>query len=68
MKKLTLTIILVCAAVVSSMAQRFVYVDSEYILKHIPEYNSAQKQLDALSDQWQKEVDLKLFGVFIIVK
>ena len=45
------------------MAQRFVYVDSEYILKHIPEYNSAQKQLDALSDQWQKEVDTKFADI-----
>ena len=63
MKKLTLTFLLVCAAVVSSMAQRFVYVDSEYILKHIPEYNSAQKQLDALSDQWQKDVDAKFADI-----
>ncbi len=45
------------SATLGAMAQRFVYVDSEYILKHIPEYNSAQKQLDALSEQWQKEVD-----------
>jgi outer membrane protein len=63
MKKLTLTLLFVCAAVVSCMAQRFVYVDSEYILKHIPEYNSAQKQLDALSDQWQKEVDTKFADI-----
>src|SRR5690606_7270035 len=40
-----------------AFAQRFAYVDSEYILKHIPEYVAAQKQLDALSQQWQKEVD-----------
>lgn len=43
----------------SVFAQRLAYVDSEYILKHIPEYSSAQKQLDALSDQWQKEIELK---------
>lgn len=42
---------------VGAFAQRFAYVDSEYILKHIPEYTSAQKQLDALSAQWQKELD-----------
>jgi outer membrane protein len=39
------------------LAQRFAYVDSDYILKHMPDYVSAQKQLGALSDQWQKEVD-----------
>lgn len=41
----------------TASAQRFAYVDSEYILRHIPEYLAAQKQLDALSVQWQEEVD-----------
>lgn len=41
----------------SAFAQRFAYVDSEYILNHIPEYTAAQKQLNSLSQQWQKEVD-----------
>lgn len=41
----------------SAFAQRFAYVDTEYILKHIPEYTSAQKQLDDLSVKWQAEVD-----------
>ncbi len=54
-------IILVAAftflSVTAALAQRFAYVDSEYILKHIPDYISAQKQIGALSDQWQKEVD-----------
>ncbi len=43
----------------ASFAQRLAYVDSDYILKHLPEYSSAQKQLDALSEQWQKESDAK---------
>ena len=41
----------------TAFAQRFAYVDSDYILKHMPEYASAQRQLEALSAQWQKEVD-----------
>lgn len=40
-------------------AQRFAYVNSDYILKHMPEYASAQRQLEALSAQWQKEVDAR---------
>lgn len=36
-------------------AQKFAYIDTEYILEKIPEYTEAQKQLDALSDQWQKQ-------------
>ena len=39
--------------------QRLAYVDSEYILRHIPEYSSAHKQLDALSEQWQREIETK---------
>lgn len=43
----------------TAFGQRLAYVDSEYVLKHIPEYSSAQKQLDALSNQWQKEIEAK---------
>jgi len=57
MKKVVLIICFTFLAVTASFAQRFAYVDSDYILKHMPEYASAQKQLSSLSDQWQKEVD-----------
>src|SRR6185295_11809395 len=30
--------------------------DTDYILKQIPEYNDAQKQIDALSAQWEKDI------------
>ena len=58
MKKIILLIFFTFAGF-TTFAQRFAYVDSDYILKHIPEYAAAQKQLAALSDQWQKEVDAK---------
>jgi len=45
------------------MAQRLAYVDSDYILQHVPEYSSAQKQLDALSVQWQKDIDKRFVEV-----
>lgn len=57
MKKLFLTLLLPILAVTAAFAQRFAYVDSDYILKHIPEYASSKKQLDAISSQWQKETD-----------
>ena len=57
MKKVILVVCLTFFAFTAAFAQQFRYVDSEYILKHIPEYASAQKQLAALSEQWQKEVD-----------
>jgi outer membrane protein len=57
MKKVILIFCFTLFAFTASFAQRFAYVDSDYILKHMPEYASAQKQLSSLSDQWQKEVD-----------
>ena len=57
MRKLVLTISFVFLLALTSFAQRFAYVDSEYILKHVPEYIAAEKQLEVLSQQWQKEVD-----------
>jgi len=57
MKKVILILCFTLLTATATFAQRFGYVDSDYILKHMPEYASAQKQLGALSDQWQKEVD-----------
>jgi len=38
-------------------AQKFAYVDTEYILKHLPDYKSAQTQIESLSQQYQKQID-----------
>ncbi|RFZ85660.1 OmpH family outer membrane protein [Mucilaginibacter terrenus] len=57
MKKIILVLFFTFSAFTAALAQRFAYVDSDYILKHIPDYASSQKQLAALSDQYQKEVD-----------
>jgi outer membrane protein len=40
-------------------AQKYAYVDTEYILQNIPDYKSAQGQIDNLSAQWQKEIEAK---------
>ncbi|MDB5130388.1 MAG: hypothetical protein JWR02_137 [Mucilaginibacter sp.] len=57
MKRIILILGLTFISLTAVFAQRFAYVDSDYILKHMPEYLSAQKQLTVLSAQWQKEVD-----------
>ena len=57
MKKVILTLAFTFIAIAGAFAQRFAYVNSDYILKHIPEYAAAQKQLATLSEQFQKEVD-----------
>ncbi|MEJ7778343.1 MAG: OmpH family outer membrane protein [Daejeonella sp.] len=63
MKRLIFGTVLLFFVTISASAQRFAYVDSDYILKHIPEYTSSQKQLDALSAQWQKDVDAKFADI-----
>lgn len=42
-----------------SKAQKFCYINSEYILSNIPDYKAAQTQLDQLSVQWQREVEAR---------
>ena len=38
-------------------AQKFAYVDSQYILEHITEYKQAKQELDNISYQWQEEIE-----------
>ncbi|MDR0364989.1 MAG: OmpH family outer membrane protein [Bacteroidales bacterium] len=51
------------AFIPTANAQKFAFVDSNYILQNIPEYSDAQAQLDDLSRQWQKEIDQKFAEV-----
>ena len=40
-------------------AQKYAYVNTEYILENIPDYKAAQQSLDNLSITWQKEIEDK---------
>jgi outer membrane protein len=51
--------LLLVAATVMTQAQKFAYVDSKYILSHIPEYQQAQAEINKLSNQWQKDIENK---------
>jgi outer membrane protein len=53
------TLILMLGLSFSVQAQKYAYVDTDYILSNIPEYKSAQQQVDNLSVQWQKEIEAK---------
>jgi outer membrane protein len=57
MKKIFLTAIVIALFSAASFGQRFVYVDTEYILENIPEYATAQKDLDKISEDWRAEID-----------
>jgi len=64
MKNLILTCFIVITITTNLIGQqKFAYVDSDYILNNIPEYKTAQQELDNLSAQWQKEIENKIAEV-----
>lgn len=56
MKKIGVLTVLLILTSAMAVAQKYAFVDSEYIRKNIPAFTSAQEQLDKLSKQWEKEV------------
>jgi outer membrane protein len=59
MKKFVFVISLIFTICFTANAQRYAIVDTKYILDKMPDYKTAQKQLDQISAQWQKEIDDK---------
>lgn len=59
MKKLLFLGALLCTLSIAATAQRYAIVDTKYILERLTEYKEAQKKLDQISEQWQKEIDEK---------
>ena len=57
MKKLISLFSIVFLTAGMSFAQKYAFVDSEYILDRIPSYKAAQDQLDKLAGEWQEEVE-----------
>ena len=56
MKKILLLLV-ISFLTLSIQAQKFAYVDTDYILNKIPDFKQAQDKLDALSADWQKEIE-----------
>jgi outer membrane protein len=56
MKRITVLSVLMILISASAVAQKYAFVDSDYIRKNIPAFTAAQEQLDKLSKQWEKEV------------
>ena len=59
MKRFVLLFAIVATVAVAGNAQKIAYVDTDYILENIPAYQEAQKELDATSLRWQKEIEAK---------
>jgi len=59
MKKLSLSLVMAFFTFTCLFAQKYAYVDTEYILDNIPEYQDAQNQLDELAAEYQEEIEEK---------
>lgn len=59
MKKILLILVISFTVITLTQAQKFAYVDTDYILNKIPEFKQAQDKLDAVSADWQKEIENK---------
>lgn len=63
MKNLLFAFLISLVSAGTLFAQKTAYVDLDYILSNIPEYKSAQEQLDQIAVQWQKEIETRLAEV-----
>lgn len=54
---LAATLLLLCATAPTVSAQKFGYVDSEFIMSKMPAYAQAQTELNTLSGNWQKDIE-----------
>ena len=57
MKKIILTLSAIFILTGTTLAQKYAFIDSDYILENIPAFNAAQEQLNQLSAQYQKELE-----------
>lgn len=55
-KKLIYSLVFVATIAISSNAQRIAVVDINALLSEMPEYKSAQSELDRISAEWRQEI------------
>ncbi len=56
MKKAVFTLGMIILTTTLSFAQKYGFVDSDYVSNNIPAFTTAQDQLDKLSEQWETEI------------
>jgi len=57
MKNLILIATIILGTSFASVAQKYGYIDSDYILSNLDEYNEAKEQLNKMVDRWTQEID-----------
>jgi outer membrane protein len=56
MKRMLITLSLAATVILGAYAQKYAFVDTDYILNNIPSYKAAQDELDELSKQYESEI------------
>ena len=59
MKKILLSVCSLLLVAITTQAQKYAVIDTRYILDKMPDYKQAQKQLDDIAADWQKDIDGK---------
>ncbi len=59
MRKVIIIISVLMLSIGIVSAQKYAFVDTEYILNNIPSYKAAKDKLDEISEEWQKEIETK---------
>ena len=63
MKRIASILSIILLATGMGLAQKYAFVDTEYILDRIPAYKAAQDQLDKMAGDWQEEVETMYAGI-----
>ena len=63
MKRIVSILSILLLATGIGLAQKYAFVDTEYILDRIPAYKAAQDQLDKMAGDWQEEVETMYAGI-----
>lgn len=59
MKKILFFLISLIGVIPFSISQKVGYIDSEFIIKKMPEFKKAEAELAEISQKWQKEIETK---------
>jgi len=59
MKKILLSVCSLLLVAITTQAQKYAVIDTRYILDKMADYKQAQKQLDDIAADWQKDIDGK---------
>ncbi|MDD2983097.1 MAG: OmpH family outer membrane protein [Crocinitomicaceae bacterium] len=57
MKQLFFGLLLIIGTSFASSAQKYGYIDSDYIMENVPDYQEAKDKLNKLADRWTKEIE-----------